>query len=615
MESHPQEDPPRWSLSALSKRSSDPFRFASGLTGVDQTGNFLWTDVLLVTFGCIVALTLLVRFARMYNNHIRHVSVMGTQHKQAYWRHNQTQIVPWLKQHFIYAPIFKKKKNDEIKLGTVGLGTLPSRFHLVLILIYTFSNVAYCLALPWGRANSASVAAALRGRSGTLAALNLIPTILFALRNNPLIWMLHVSYDTFNLLHRWAARIVIVESVVHTLCWLLNTYNAGTKWAGVRELLGTTPSYQWGTLGTVAFVVLGVQAWSPVRHAFYETFLNVHRLMVVCSIVGLYLHIDLHQLPQLPWVKLAFSLWICEWIFRTWKLVRYNVSVRGLSKVTIEAMPSEAVRVTIDLVRPWYHRPGSHVHLYVPSIGGWSSHPFSVAWATPSAAAAQVNFEDEKLGLPTTERSNHKDLTRPHLPMRSIGLVCRAREGFTRSMYDRACKQPNGILTTTGMIEGPYGGHESLDSYGTVILFAAGVGITHQTSYVRHLVAGYHAGSLAARKVVLVWTIPSTECLEWVRPWMDEILRMPGRRECLRILLFITRPRNHAEINSSSGSVQMFPGRCDVQTIVDREIEERTGAVAVTVCGAGAFSDGVREAVRKRVDEGSIDYIEEAFTY
>ncbi|KAK8211120.1 hypothetical protein BKA81DRAFT_386092 [Phyllosticta paracitricarpa] len=575
--SHPQ-DPPRWSLSALSKRSSDPFRFASGLTGVDQTGNFLWTDVLLVTFGCIIALTLLVRFARMYNNHIRHVSVMGTQHKQAYWRHNQTQFVPWLKQHFIYAPIFKKKKNDEIRIASIGFGTLPSRFHLVLILIYTFSNVAYCLALPWGRANSASVAAALRGRSGTLAALNLIPTILFALRNNPLIWMLHVSYDTFNLLHRWAARIVIVESVVHTLCWLINTYNSGTKWAG------------WGTVSTVAFVVLGVQAWSPVRHAFYETFLNLHRLMVVCSI-----------LPQLPWVKLAFSLWICEWIFRTWKLV------------TIEAMPSEAVRVTIDLVRPWYHRPGSHVHLYVPSIGGWSSHPFSVAWATPSAA--QVNFEDEKLGLPMTERSNDTDLTRPHLPMRSIGLVCRAREGFTRSMYDRACKQPNGILTTMGMIEGPYGGHESLDSYGTVILFAAGVGITHQTSYVRHLVAGNHAGSLAARKVVLVWTIPSTECLEWVRPWMDEILRMPGRRECLRILLFITRPRNHAEINSSSGSVQMFPGRCDVQTIVDREIEERTGAVAVTVCGAGAFSDGVREAVRRRVDEGSIDYIEEAFTY
>ncbi|KAF2143297.1 uncharacterized protein K452DRAFT_168889 [Aplosporella prunicola CBS 121167] len=612
----------RWTVAgdALVKRASDlvdlnkdPFAFSHGLTGVDQTGNYLWVDVLLGSFLGIMALALFVRMAMMANAHLRHVSVLGTTGRQVYWGRNQTSFVPWVKKHLLYAPLWKGRHNEEIRLSSaVSIGTLPSRFHFLILVLYGASNVAYCLCLPWGRDNSASVAAALRGRSGTLAALNLIPTILFALRNNPLIWILHVSYDTFNLLHRWAARIVIIETIVHTLCWLINTYNAG-KWSGVSNVLATEPSYAWGMVGTVAFVVLGIQAWSPLRHAFYETFLNIHRVMVVMAIVGAYAHIDIHGLPQLSWMQLSIALWGFEWAYRTFRIVYYNMSTRSITKLTIEALPNDACRVTCDLVRNWNFRPGSHVHIYIPSLSLWASHPFSVAWSSPHHSSGAGALADEKLGLPMTTQEG--DVNPVDLPQRSISLVIRAREGMTRQLYDRASKRPGGILSTYGMIEGPYGGHESLDSYGTCILFAAGVGITHQVCFVRHLVNGYHNGTVAARKIVLVWTIPNTECLEWVRPWMDEILRMPGRRECLKILLFVTRPKNHAEVNSSSGSVQMFPGRCDTQMIIDREVAERIGAVAVTVCGAGAFSDGVRKAVRQRIEDGSVDFIEEAFTY
>ena len=46
-----------------------------------------------------------------------------------------------------------------------------------------------------------------------------------------------------------------------------------------------------------------------------------------------------------------------------------------------------------------------------------------------------------------------------------------------------------------------------------------------------------------------------------------------------------------------------------------KEMPERIGAVGVTVCGPGAFSDSVRKAVREVIDEGSVDFIEEAFSY
>jgi len=40
-------------------------------------------------------------------------------------------------------------------------------------------------------------------------------------RNNPLIKWLNISFDTFNLLHRWFGRIVILEALTHTLAFLI----------------------------------------------------------------------------------------------------------------------------------------------------------------------------------------------------------------------------------------------------------------------------------------------------------------------------------------------------------------------------------------------------------
>lgn len=59
----------------------------------------------------------------------------------------------------------------------------------------------------------------------------------------------------------------------------------------------------------------------------------------------------------------------------------------------------------------------------------------------------------------------------------------------------------------------------------------------------------------------------------------------------------------------------MFPGRANPATIIQKEMQERIGAMGVTVCGPGAFSDSVRAAVRTVVTDGSVDFVEEAFTY
>lgn len=598
--------------------------FASGLFGVDQTKNYLFVNVLLYCSIGLILATLAFRLTNMARNHLRHLTLMGTNSDQTYHSENHNGWWPWLKKHVLYAPLGRGRHNTELTLFKGHIkqcGTIPSRFHTILLLTYLAFNIAFCLVLPYGQP-SGQVVAALRGRSGMLSVANLIPTMLFAMRNDPLINLLRVSYDTFNLLHRWCARLVVFEALVHVAAWAANTHAAGGEKA-VEQALQHNPSYVWGMVGVICFGLIVVVAISPLRHAFYETFLAGHRTLVLVALIGVYVHLDLHHLPQLWYMQVVFLIWGLEYMARLGRILYFNWSPRRMTRITVEALPNDACRVTLDLVREWKGQaPGCHVHLYMPSVAWLSSHPFSIAWTENHPVhppTAEIELKDTEKGV--VSRRDEFDLDTLRAPQTtSVSLVCRAREGFTRHMYDRACAAPSRQFSTWGFMEGPYGGHESLDSYGTLLLFAAGVGITHQIMQTRHLVESYLKNTTGCKKVTLVWGVQKTEDLEWVRPWMDSILRLPGRKDILKIQIFVSKPRSHdetAQLNSraKSTSLTVHSGRFNAQTVLDKEIVERVGAMAVTVCASGAVADGVRAAVRRRVDIANLDFVEEAFTY
>ena len=58
-------------------------------------------------------------------------------------------------------------------------------------------------------------------RTGVLSTVNMVPLFLFAGRNNPLIHLLGISFDTYNLIHRWLGRIVVLEAVTHSFCYMV----------------------------------------------------------------------------------------------------------------------------------------------------------------------------------------------------------------------------------------------------------------------------------------------------------------------------------------------------------------------------------------------------------
>jgi len=599
-------------LNATSTETSGPNPtiepYTTDLNGVDQVANKKYQSVLFWFLGGLCICVLLVRILEVGRAWARHKVAMGQPaERQVYWRENHSEWWPWIKQQVTYAPLWKKRHNREFRLSSaVTVGTLPSRFHTVLLTVYFLSNFAYCAALDYTVESRWAVAAQLRGRSGVLALANMVPLIILAARNNPLIPLLKVSFDTYNLLHRWIGRVAILEAIIHTLAWMI-TQVASDGWSSVKRKIVSDPFIGWGTAGTVAMLVILVSSPSPVRHAFYETFLNVHIILALVAVIAVWIHCDLGSLPQLPYAQAIFVIWLGDRLWRVARIVYHNYSQRGFTYATIHALPGEACHVTLHLPNHVDIKPGSHAYLRFWSLKAWESHPFSIAWVEHKP------FKHNRDTLPSTEKPI-LELSPKHLRT-SVSFIISAHTGMTRSLYNMAIQQKPGRINMLAAFEGPYAGHHSLISYGHCVLFAGSSGITHQISHVRHLLREYHKGTVATRKITLIWTVRELEHLEWVRPWMDDVLSMPQRREVLTIKLFITRPKSSAEVVSPSSTVQMYPGRPNVRLLLQNEVLMQTGAMCVTVCGPGGLADSVREVVRELQGHSSVDFVEEAFTW
>jgi len=590
---------------ALAEGSSNSSSSAEQYPSPADLENFRICNYTLYTWIAIVAALLAYRWTLTLHRHIRRLVNInqGTSSdgRQKYFSMPGEKFAA-VKRHLITAPLFRKRHNREFKMSAaMNVGTLPGRLQTLFIAGYFAMNIAFCvISINWNDKKSFYDDA--RNRTGVLATLNMIPLFLLAGRNNPLIWLLGISFDTYNLIHRWIGRIVVAEATAHGAFWMagkISLMGSAKGWMMIKVAMADSQMILTGTLGTAAFLAILIQSPSVIRHAFYETFLSIHIALVIVACGAVWVH--LNGFVQQSFLLGAITCWAIERVLRFVWLVRNNTG-NGITKAEVEALPGDAVRITLRIAKPWKFQPGQHVYMYMPSVGLWTSHPFSLAWSDE-----QPDFTEK--GLPMARQdifAARKAAT--------MSLIIRRRTGFTDKMYRKAENSPAGKFTTTALVEGPYG-NQSFQSYGTVMLFAAGVGITHQVPHVRDLVAAYSNGTCATRKVVLVWIIQSPEHLEWIRPWMTQILGMDKRRDILKILLFVTRPRSTKEIHSPSSSVQMFPGKPDVGALIEKEQATQVGAMAVSVCGTGSLSDDVRRATRERCQKTEIDVFEEAFSW
>ncbi len=133
-----------------------------------------------------------------------------------------------VKQHLLYAPLFRRQHRQPVGVGPINLGVLPSRFQTLFLTAVIAMNVVLCVrGIEWHGPLLIKLHH-FRNRTGTLSVVNMIPLVVMAGRNNPLIRLLNISFDTFNMCHRWFGRIVVAEVLAHSITQIYSmTYKSG----------------------------------------------------------------------------------------------------------------------------------------------------------------------------------------------------------------------------------------------------------------------------------------------------------------------------------------------------------------------------------------------------
>jgi hypothetical protein len=125
------------------------------------------------------------------------------------------------KRHFIDAPLWRLRHHREFQLSSaINIGTLPNRLQTTFLVGYLVGSIVLTTySITWS-GPKATIIDQLLKRTGFMAIMNMLPLFLLAGRNNPLIVLCGITFDTYNLVHRWLGRIVVAEAVVHGSMWL-----------------------------------------------------------------------------------------------------------------------------------------------------------------------------------------------------------------------------------------------------------------------------------------------------------------------------------------------------------------------------------------------------------
>ena len=177
---------------------------------------------LMVSLAAFAALPLFYQISSVAYSRIRLMVCLGIE-DQRYFALPTNGWVCFVKKHILYAPLFRVRHNREFQLSrAVNVGTLPTRFQTFFLLSYFVGNVVFCTSMiDWKVDGTQIILKEVMNRTGVLSAVNMVPLFLFAGRNNPLIQLLGISFDTYNLIHRWLGRIVVLEAVTHSFCYMV----------------------------------------------------------------------------------------------------------------------------------------------------------------------------------------------------------------------------------------------------------------------------------------------------------------------------------------------------------------------------------------------------------
>ena len=247
---------------------------------------------------------------------------------------------------------------------------------------------------------------------------------------------------------------------------------------------------------------------SIVRRHFYETFLVLHWILAVAIVAGVWIHVP-GKVSVAPTIYLVVTggVWIIVRLLRLAQtLFRTLRNGKRLCQAVIWSLP-DAHQVHVKVSRPWDFRAGQFVYLCIPRVGrgAWlQSHPYFVSWwyKNEKGDDVVVFIIERRKGLSSVlgSHSSGNLISGPKMTKGEEELDPRLLLASDLGMASHSTE-------LGALIEGPYGQDFGLDEYGTILLFATGIGIAAQLPYMKQFLQQFHNWDVKARRIVLFWEV------------------------------------------------------------------------------------------------------------
>ncbi|KAG5368262.1 Ferric/cupric reductase transmembrane component 1 [Yarrowia sp. C11] len=442
-------------------------------------------------------------------------------------------------------------------------------------------------------------------RTGVLAFAQLPLLFLFAGRNNIMMGITGWSFDTFNVYHRWIARVMVALAIAHGVTY---TVMYGDSLSTEYKLV----YFFMGVIAVISGSFMCIQGIHFLRSRWYEMFLLIHIALAVLFTVGVWLHAD--DVGFQEWVYAAVAVWAFDHLARYLRILSSGVICNG--EFTIVDHQHQIVRLEIAYSKLWKVYPGAHVFIYVLTPWKfWESHPFTI-YQSPSAM----------------ENGN-------------ITILLKAKSGITLNIFNRLLEQ-NDHANMKLFVEGPYGHQLPVRNYDSAVVIAGGIGVTATYSYAADLLK-----CPSTKSIIFGWVVRNDLAIDWFKDELNSLLQDDRVQVHIYVSTLGTGIENEAHLRLGSSSASegddekiergatstavdshsegssirdlkkklsvVYGARPDMSSAIPGFLGYCEGPTAIVVCGPPAFNDDIRLAVSDslNIKHERVDYFEEAFSW
>lgn len=419
-------------------------------------------------------------------------------------------------------------------------------------------------------------------RSGIMAFGKIPLLILFAGRNNFLIWITGWSYSTFLHFHKVVAWWMFVDSLIHSVSYTIDTSNYVSQLHRVF--------FACGVAATVLCGILILHSMHVFRSIAYEYFLLFHIALAIGFIAMCWWHCN--GLGWMEWMVAACCVWFFDRLCRTIRVCSF-----GYKKATVTAVGKNIIKVAVPKPKWWVHHPGTYAYVYFAGILFWENHPFTVV------------VED--------------------------GMICAyilAKKGITRRIWKKL-EQNNHQMEWRVALEGPYAGQLSImhKKYDDAIFIAGGAGVpgmlegaAHSTTGKFIWVAQTMEFVLAYRSLIQKISIPfdiylTRENAENRRCSVKELLSDTETESQTNSTDISDKDVSDKEVQSTTNQqISFFFDRPNIKEVIEAEMSSSTSDnVCICACGPPALMDTLRNTIAENVTnwKKGVDFFDEFQTW